>query len=129
MWVKANICILCSYRHGNNFRLSMHMHTRTGKKPFICSTRSKRSTMVHGCMAVWIHGKMDSWQFGFMAQWTHSSLDSWHYGCVAVWMHGIFENIPPATCGRPKLKHIMYAHPHLQKSPKTKNSKTFRRLV
>src|SRR6266581_857634 len=95
MWVKANICILCSYRHGNNFRLSMHMHTRTGEKPFICSICCKRNTMVHGCMAVWIHGKMDSWQFGSMAQWINSSLDSWHYGCVAVWMHYIFENIPP----------------------------------
>src|SRR6266581_4062157 len=79
MWVKANICILCSYRHGNNFRLSMSMHTRTGEKPFICSIRFKRSTMVHGCMAVWIHGKMDSWQFGFMAQWMHGSLDAWYF--------------------------------------------------
>src|SRR6266568_2507349 len=73
----------------------MRMHTRTGEKPFICSIRSKRSTMVHGCMAVWIHGKMDSWQFGFMAQWMYGSLDSWHYGLVAFLMYGIFKNTPP----------------------------------
>src|SRR6266568_2019926 len=118
MWVKANICILCSYRHGNNFRLSMHMHTRTGEKPFICSIRSKWGTMVHGCMAVWIHGKMDSWHNGCMAVWIHGtmdeySLDSWHNGCIAVWIHGtrdvrqfgcmVFSKTSPlATCGRPK---------------------------
>src|SRR6266496_2119014 len=91
MWVKANICILCSYRHGNNFRLSMHMHTRTGEKPFICSICSKRNTMVHGCMAVWIHGKKDSWQFGFVAKRMNSSLYSWHNGCIAVWIHGTMD--------------------------------------
>src|SRR6266496_3616585 len=69
----------------------MHMHSRTGEKPFICSIRSKRSTMVHGCMAVWIDGKMDSWQFGFMALWINSSLDSWHNGYIAVWIHGTMD--------------------------------------
>src|SRR6266496_5773347 len=91
MWVKVNICIPCSYQHGNNFRLSMHMRTRTGEKPFISSICSKRNTMVHGCMAVWIHGKMDSWQFGFMAQWMHGSLDSWRNGCIKVWIHGTID--------------------------------------
>ena len=69
----------------------MHMHTRTGEKPFVCSIRFKWSTMVHGCMAVWIHGKMDSWQFGFMAQWIHGSLDSWQNGFMAVWIHGTMD--------------------------------------
>src|SRR6266581_4266747 len=108
------MCILSSYRRSNNLRLSMYMHTRTGEKLFVCSIRSKESTMVHGSMVAWIHGKMDPWQFGFMAQSMHSSLDSCDYGCVAVWMHGIFENVPHAISGRPKSKHIMYAHPHLQ---------------
>src|SRR6266496_1066088 len=39
------------------------------------------------CMAVWIHGTMDAWQFGFMTLCMHGSLDSWHIGCMAVWIH------------------------------------------
>ncbi len=148
VWVscgwKVNICILCSYRHVNNFQLSMHMHTRTSEKPFICSIRSKQSTMVHGCMAVWIHGKMDSWQFGFMAQWMHGSLDSWHYGWiqfgfmaqwmhssleswhygyVAVWMHGIFENIPPLPAVVQNQNTLCTFTLIYSKSPKLKTSK------
>src|SRR6266568_8051363 len=68
---------------------------------------------------------MDPWPFGFIALWMNSSLDSWHNGCIAVCIHGtmdvwqfgsmVFSKIsPPATCGRPKSEHIMYAHPHLQ---------------
>src|SRR5260370_23160950 len=85
------MCILCSYRNGNNVRLSMLMHTRTGEKPFICSICSKQSTRLHGCMAVWIHGKMDSWQFGSMAKWIHGSLDSLQNGFMAVWIHGTMD--------------------------------------
>src|SRR6266496_501146 len=122
---EKRLCFPCSYRHGNNLRLSTYMHTRTGEKPFVCSNCSKWSTMVHGSMVVWIHGKMDPWQFGFMALWINSSLDSFPNGCIAVWIHAtmdvwqfgcmVFSKTSPHTiCGRPKSKHIMYAHPHLQ---------------
>ena len=102
----------------------MYMHTRTGEKPFVCSIRSKRSTMVHGSVVVWIHGKMDPWQFGFMALWMNSSLDSWHYGCVAVWMHGIFENIPPRHLRLSKIKtHYVRSPSITEKAQKLKTPK------
>ncbi len=137
---KASICILCSYHLGNDFRLSMHMHTRTGEKPFICSICCKRNTMVHGCMAVWIHGKMDSWQFGFMAQWIHGSLDSWHYGWIAVWIHGTMavwqfgcivfsKTSPPPPAVVQNQNTLCTLTLIYSKCPKTKNSKTFWRLV
>src|SRR6266568_3117878 len=118
------MCILCSYLHGNNLRLSMYMHTRTGEKPFVCSIRSKWRTMAHGSMVVWIHGKMDPWQFGFMAQWMHSSLDSCNYGCVTVWMHGIFKNIPPRHLRPSKIKtHYVRSPSFTVKGQKLKTPK------
>src|SRR6266581_3723915 len=84
----------------------------------------------NGFMAVWIHGTMDAWQFGFMALWMNSSLDSWHYGCIAVWMHGIFKNIPPPPPAVVQNQNTLCTLTLIySKSPKTKNSKTFWRLV
>src|SRR6266568_2516025 len=98
---KKRLCVF-SVLSGSNCRLSMHMHTRTGGKQFVCSIRSELSTNStwmygsfdpwhYGCMAVWIHGTMDAWQLGFMAQWIHGNLDSWHNGCMAVWIHGTMD--------------------------------------
>src|SRR6266496_2099132 len=131
MWVKSE-CIPCSYRHGNNFRLSMHMHTRAGEKPFICSIRSKWSTMVHGCMAIWIHGKMDSWQFGFMALWMntvwiHGAMDALQFGFMALWMCGSLDawyfrkHPPPPTQGGIQKKNKLLT-PTYSKNKKNKNS-------
>src|SRR6266581_2561136 len=130
---EKRLCFPCSYRHGSNLRLSMYMHTRTGEKPFVCSIRSKRSTVVHGCMVVWIHVKMDPWQFGFMAQWMHGSLDSWHYGRIAVWIHVtmdvwqfgcmVFSKTSPTPSAAVQDQNTLCTLTLIySKSPKTKNS-------
>src|SRR6266568_435325 len=73
---------------------------------------------------------MDAWPFGFMAKWIHGSLDSWHCGCVAVWTHCIFENIPPPPPAVVQNQNTLCTLTLIySKCPKTKNSKTFWRLV
>src|SRR6266496_2792455 len=94
----------------------------------------------NGFMAVWIHGTMDAWQFGFMALWMNSSLDSWHNGCIAVRIHGTMDvwqfgcmvfskTSPPPPAVVQNQNTLCTLTLIYSKSPKTKNSKTFWRLV
>src|SRR6266581_4295263 len=81
-------------------------------------------------MAVWIHGTMDAWQFGFMALWMNSSLDSWHYGCVQSGCMVFSKTSPPPPPAVVQNQNTLCTLTLIySKSPKTKNSKTFWRLV
>src|SRR6266568_4266295 len=94
----------------------------------------------NGSMAVWIHSAMDAWQFGFMALWMNSSLDSWPNGCIAVWIHAtmdvwqfgcmVFSKTSPTPSPAVQNQNTLCTLTLIySKSPKTKNSKTFWRLV
>src|SRR6266581_4507219 len=94
----------------------------------------------NGSMAVWIHGTMGAWQFGFMALWMNSSLDSWPNGCIAVWIHVtmdvwqfgcmVFSKTSPTPSAVVENQNTLCTLTLIySKSPKTKNSKTFWKLV
>src|SRR6266496_3737994 len=83
---------------------------------------------------------MDPWSFGFVAKWIHGSLDSWHNGCIAVWIHAtmdvwqfgcmVFSKTSPMPSAAVQNQNTLCTLTLIySKSPKTKNSKTFWRLV
>src|SRR6266496_6830367 len=88
-----------------------------------------------GHNGIWLHGRFDSWQNGFMAVWIHGTMDAWQFGYMALWMCGsldawYFQKHPPPPPAVVQNQNTLCTLTLIySKSPKTKNSKTFWRLV
>src|SRR6266496_292534 len=83
----------------------------------------------------WIHGRLDSWQNGSNAAWFHGTIDAWQFGFMRLWMCGsldawYFRKHPPMPSVAVQNQNTLCTLTLIySKSPKTKNSKTFWRLV